>query len=826
MYSKITAIICLCILPLVAHSQQKMLQAIRISEKPKIDGKLDDKIWQNAPVATDFIQESPDVGKPATKDTEVKIVYDDDAIYIAARLYDDPALIRKQLTARDDEQSKDIDYFSVLLDTYHDKQNAFQFLVSAANVQSDSRLSSNTSGEGGFGSSGDKTWDAVWQSEVLMQQDGWTVEIRIPYISLRFAKKQLQDWGLQFSRLMRRNNERTYWNEVKPSVNGIVNQFGIYSGLENLQPPLRLSFSPYLSTGYRSSPDVGNTYKHTWLRSGGVDVKYGINESFTLDATLIPDFGQVVSDNVVNNLTPYEVQFEENRQFFTEGTELFNKAGLFYSRRIGAQPEGYYEAERFAEDNADWKLVRNPALSQLYNATKISGRNSHKTGIGVVNAVTAPVYATLKHSISQQDTSILTAPLTNYNIFVLDQALKGRSSVTLTNTNVMRNGSAADANLTAFDFSLFDSSNRYNISGTARYSKTFSAVNPEEGFNTGLHLGKVGGQWEYFLEGNAESESYNPNHLGYLDAPNEMSGEAGISYSWYTPGKTFQTFVYSLTSEYNRLYKPSAYTNFSAELSGFWLFRNFWDVTLDLGYVAKEHDYFVLGDPAEYNRFVQRPGFTYFEISGSTDSRRRLFVVYEFTTGSYINSSLPKYHYEVYSGVRYRFSDRFSLDLSYSYETESNYIINAGRDLNDDPVVALVDYREASSILSATYNFTPRLNLTVRTRHYLSRVKFDQFANVTSDGLLTDREGSANYENVNVFNTDAFLTWDFRLGSRLIAGYKNWLGPDEKVDLHNDANTYLNNYRHVFGARHGNEVSVRFIYFLDYNQLRKQGSRH
>ncbi len=235
-------------------------------------------------------------------------------------------LIRRQITARDEEQLKDLDYFSVFLDTYHDLQNGFQFLVTSSNVQTDAGLAPNqvlSPGE-----YGDKTWDAVWDSKISIVEDGWIVEMKIPYLSLRFANKDAQSWGLQFQRVIRRNNEISFWNPVDPQVNGFVNQFGILANLVNVKPPLRLSFSPYVSTGVRSIP-ASDGFNTDALLSGGMDVKFGVNESFTIDATLIPDFGQVVSDNVVNNLTPYEVKFDENRPFFTEGTEIFNKSGLF-----------------------------------------------------------------------------------------------------------------------------------------------------------------------------------------------------------------------------------------------------------------------------------------------------------------------------------------------------------------------------------------------------------------------------------------------------------------------------------------------------------------
>ncbi len=196
---------------------------------PRIDGSLEDIAWKEVPVATGFIQNFPSFGKPASQKTEVRIVYDNSAIYIGAYLYDDPSLIRNQITARDEDQSKDLDYFSVFFDTYNDQQNGFQFLVTSSNVQTDARLSPNV--PVGSGEYGDKTWDAVWDSKVSIKKDGWVVEMKIPYISLRFSKKKVQDWGLQLLRSVRRNNEITFWNPVNPNVNGFVNQFG---KLENL----------------------------------------------------------------------------------------------------------------------------------------------------------------------------------------------------------------------------------------------------------------------------------------------------------------------------------------------------------------------------------------------------------------------------------------------------------------------------------------------------------------------------------------------------------------------------------------------------------------
>jgi hypothetical protein len=765
-------------------------------------------------VATDFIQNFPNYGSPALAKTEVRILYDNSAIYIGAYLYDDPALIHKQLTARDEEQQKDADFFSVFLDTYNDKQNGFQFLVTSMNVQTDARLGPNL-GDNLY-SYGDKTWDAVWDSKIIMKRDGWIVEMKIPYISLRFSKKDVQDWGLQILRVTRRNNETSFWNAVDPNVNGFVNQFGELRNLKNIHPPLRLSLSPYLTGGVRVTPE-NNGNRTEWLRNGGMDVKYGINESFTLDATLIPDFGQVVSDDIINNLSPYEVRFQENRPFFTEGTEIFNKAGLFYSRRVGAIPKGYRSIVRLAENDPNLEIVKNPSVTQLYNAIKFSGRTEKKLGIGIFNAVTAPMHAIVRNANTGTKTKIETEPLTNYNIAVIDQALKGRSYLTFTNTNVIRNASGRDANVAALDFNLYDKKNRYNLKGTGRYSKIFG-TNPYDGFNTMLRAGKVSGKIQYFLQNVVKSDKYDPNDLGYLAFNNEISYSGEISYNQFTPAKYFINYNYKLDFRYARLYNPNAFADFHAIASTYWYFKNFWDAELSLGsFPNDQHDYFVLNTPG---RFVKRPAYSWASIEGKTDDRKRWFLNYQFLIAKFIEHH--KNYHIAEGGLRYRFSNKFSLDVSTTHEAEKNYIVYAGRETSGEPIIAFVNFTDITSVLSGIYNFTPRINLTMRTRYYRSRVLYKSFADVSADGKPIPRSFIPNQdENVNVFNVDAFLTWDFRLGSRVILGYKNWLGDDQVIDG-TIYKTYLRNFEQLFNLRHANEFTIKFIYFLDYNQLRKK----
>ena len=333
-----------------------------------------------------------------------------------------------------------------LLIFYQDGLNGLEFGVTASGVQFDVKYSDNGN---------DWDWDAVWLSEVSIVEDGWIVEMKIPYSAMRFADAEEQVWHVNFGRTIRRIREQSWWNEMDPAIGTWFGQYGLTKGIKDIKPPTRLFFFPYVSYYFEHFPQNEDGVSD-WSQSfnAGMDVKYGINDAFTLDLTLVPDFGQVISDNQVLNLSPFEIQFDENRQFFTEGTELFGKADIFYSRRIGGTPLMFYDVEDYLNEGDS--IIENPSTSQLINAAKISGRNQNGLGIGVFNAVTAETRATVINEESNEQRDILTDPLTNYNVLVFDQNLWTNASVSLINTNVMRRGSFYDANVTGTQFRLPD----------------------------------------------------------------------------------------------------------------------------------------------------------------------------------------------------------------------------------------------------------------------------------------------------------------------------------------------------------------------------------
>src|SRR5262245_19473416 len=437
-------------LPFFALSQSpspRRLPAKRTTQPVRIDGLLTDSAWKDAAMMSDLVEFRPKIGdKEEYKNrTEAWLMYDDEGIYFGGYCHErDRDSIASELVGRDGFGTND--YVGIIFDTYYDKLNGFEYFVTPLNEQWDAKMSPPSFN----GNMEDFTWNSVWKSATVIHKDGWSFEMFIPYSAIRFGKKDIQNWGFNITRRRRKTEQQYTWNPIDPNVNGFLTQEGLWTGITNIKPPLRLQFSPYLSTYVNHFPSH-NPAEKSWTSSinGGMDLKYGINQAFTLDATLVPDFGQVQSDNRVLNLTPFEIKYTENRPFFTEGTELFSKGNLFYARRIGGTPMHLYDVYDPNVVGSDEKVVKNPTESRLINASKISGRTQKGLGIGYLNAITKAQYATIENINTKEQRKYETNPLTNYNILVFNQRLKHNSSVSLVNTNVWRSGSDYDANVTA-----------------------------------------------------------------------------------------------------------------------------------------------------------------------------------------------------------------------------------------------------------------------------------------------------------------------------------------------------------------------------------------
>lgn len=787
------------------QTERKSIDAYRIDSPIEIDGYFHEAEWQNAPLATDFVQNSPNPGKPASKPTEVRVLYDDEAIYIAATLYDvSRDSILTQLSKRDMIENADV--FGIYIDTYNDRLNAFQFLVTASGVQVDARLS--PAGD-------DIAWDGVWYSKVRIDDTNWYVEMKIPYSALRFTEREEQVWGVNFLRRIRRKRENSYWNDIKPEVDGFVNQFGELRGIKGITPPTRLFFFPYAS-GYGDYFQRGQAGQSNWgsTFNAGMDVKYGINDAFTLDMTLIPDFGQVLPDNEVLNLTPFEVFFIERRQFFTEGTELFNKGGIFYSRRIGGRPLNYMRP--YQELGEGERVVENPQESRLLNSTKVSGRTDGGLGVGILNSVTGETNAIIENEDGEQR-EVMTDPLSNYNVFVLDQNLKNNSFVSLINTNVTRAGDDYNANVTGTQFQLNDKDNTYTVRGRGAISQKYGLPDGNEfGHSFLLRGAKISGNWQYGIEQQMETDTYDPNDLGFLQNNNELATRSNIGYNIFKPKGNLLRMWSNFTLNYFRLYNPDVFTGFTHSGSVGVTVKGFHSANMNYSIAPIGwRDYF---EPRAFGRYYQFP--SNYNIGGwiSTDYSRPLAIDVNF---SYMDADENNRHtYSLGFSPRIRVSDKLFIITNSDFTMEVDDVgwVNT---IDDVIFFGVRDRRTLINMITARYTFTNTMDLFLRVRHYWSAAQYSEYNILGESGELLPAEiYTTNHDiNFNLLNLDLIYTWVFTPGSELSIVWKQDIsGVDSEVEQ-----TYFYNARNVYQLNQLNSFSIRVIYFLDYLWLKRNG---
>ena len=783
-------------------SVQKKLQAVRTTESPKIDGILDDHCWIVVPIATDFFEIRPVPGRVEGKEkrTEMKVLYDDAAVYVYARMYDHPDSVSHELVSRDNIGNAD--FISIVFDPFYDKMNGNGFFVTAAGVQFDAKYSQ-------IGDE-DENWNAVWESAVKIDDKGWTAEMKIPYSALRFSAKEIQNWGLNFSRRIQRTNVQTFWNFVNPNVNGFINQEGLWMGVKDIKPPLRLSFSPYLSAYVNHYPANIPGIKNTTARfNGGMDVKYGINNSFTLDMTLVPDFGQVQSDNRILNLTPFEVKFNENRQFFTEGTELFNKGDLFYSKRIGSIPKYYNRSDISSTET----IIKDQSEAKVLNATKVSGRTAKGLGIGIFNAITKA----MQTEVEDQQGSIReteTQPLTNYNILVFDQSLKNNSSATFINTNVLRQGSAYDANVSALLFNLNDKKNVYFFNGAGKMSYLKGATS-RTGFNYEFKGGKQSGNFRWSYNQVYADDKFDKSDMGFFTNNNFLDQFVRFGYNNYKPTSWYNQLESWLNFEYSRRVNPGDYQRFGV-VTGAWVqFKSIWSVEVDLDYGPEGNDFYEARNGQLYRTPARFGASVYVNPNNAK--------AYNF------GGNVKYFKKELFNGREYNFyffqnlrlNDRIAFGLDLNFNPSYDYVswIKAQ---GDQAIFSRYNRNTVENSFDAKYSFSNKMGVSVVLRHYWSDRRNKEFYLLTNQGTLAAYQGApltAMDRNYNVFNVDLIYVWQFAPGSELTLSYK------QAAETNDDFYTkrYNRNLEDILSAPQNKSLSVKVLYYIDYLNLRKKG---
>ncbi len=784
----------------VSAQEKKTLNITRTENAPKIDGVLDDLVWQDAEEAVTFTQFRPKIGVLDTEEnkTVVKMTYDDTAIYVSAFLKDDPSLIAKQLASRDNFGNAD--FFGFVINPNNDGQNDTEFFVFASGTQADA-IANLSVGE-------DFSWNAVWDSAVKINDDGWSLEMKIPYRCLRFDNKNVEDWGVQFHRRFRRDESQFTWNPIDPNQGNIGQYHGNLKGLTNLEPPARLLFYPFVS-GVSNSFDGNSTTSF----NAGLDVKYGITENFTLDATLIPDFSQAGFDDVSINLGPFEQTFSEQRQFFTEGLDLFSKGNLFFSRRIGSPPRAQPELS----DNEE--ITDYPETAKVLNAIKVSGRTKKGLGLGVFNSFTERAEATIQNVISGDFREAVVAPFTNYNILVADQQFNGNSSVGIINTNTLREGSFRDANVTALTANINNKRNTYNIRGEIKSSTLFEQDGNTTGYSSFFFVRKTHGKVRYSFDHSYADTKYDINDLGLMFRNNYNNFGVDAGYRILEPTEKWNNYYINSYVNYTRLANPSTFTGFGfgGNFNGTTKKLNNMGFNLNLQ-PGEQYDYF---EPRRAGSFFTTKNGVNSNAWYNTNDNKMIALSANVGAETFLDESRDYANYWFGFGPRVRVSDKFV--LSYFFDREY-YTGDRGYVSQTDTAVIFGDRQriENEHSFNANYNFNPNNTLSLTVRNYWASVDYDreffilqQDGSTVNTGFNTEDLGYNPDINFTTWNLDLSYSWQFAPGSFLTALYRNGLfNQDEQAQ-----DSYFDSVGTLFDQPINHVLSVKLQYFLDYNQI-------
>ena len=777
--------------------QKKTLQTQFTDEKITIDGKFDEAVWKSAQIATDFVMVAPYNGVPIPpeKKTEVKVVYTNEAIYVAATLYDDqPNEISRELTERDHFATAD--HFGVQLNGYNDGQQEFRFFVSAAGVQIDVFYTE--------ADDEDVSWNAIWESKTQITNFGWVVEMRIPYAALRFSTEKKQTWGLNFYREIRRDNQQYSWNLIRNDINSESNQAGTLEGIENIKTPTRLFLIPF-SSYYLHANKNQKTYGEL---KGGLDIKYGINDAFTLDAILIPDFGQTKFDNVELNLSAFEQQFDENRPFFTEGTDLFNKGDLLYTRRIGESP-----SIALADNEA---IDEYPSTIKLINALKISGRTKGGLGIGVLNAVTELTSVVVKNTDTNQTRFETLSPVTNYNIFVLDQRFNKNSSVSLVNTNVTRNGDFRDANVTALAWDLNTKTNSFQAQGNFQYSQ-INDVDNTNGFKSYIEFNKTKGKYRVGVGSNYVSKDYDNNDLGINFQTHYHSFYGNASYRILKPNKTFNTFLLNLkaNSEFDNETGKTQVNNISASVNVNSLKNDYFSFRIN-SRPFEVYDFYEARS-ADNSKFVIYPESIGTSFYFSSNYLRKFAL--DFNPSITFLNEKDRIGYSVFINPRYRFSDHLAIVYGFKFSRQNRNIGFVDFDESGNTIFTRRDIITYTNSVQGKYSLNNNMNLNLMVRHYWSYAVNHDYLTLQDDGTVTDNliYNTNKNSNLNSWNLDLSYSWWFAPGSQVSVLYRN----SSSLFSREYSRQFESNFRDAIDNQNLSHVfSISVRYFIDYNSLK------
>ncbi len=566
--------------PAFSHAQsaaRKTATALRVPNGSiRVDGRLDDEIWQKAIPITDFTQKEPTEGAPPTDPMEVRLVYDDDALYVGARMHSRDGRIQAPLGRRDNTDQAE--HILVSFDTFLDRRTAVVFGVTAAGVRIDRYHASDQ--EDSF----DAGFDPVWRAEANVAADQWTAELWIPFSQLRFNPRSDQTWGLNLYRFRPTLDEADYWILIPRTVRAWSSRFGDVTGISGVVPPRRIEALPYMAGGstITGDRDRGNPFDDgTNLRGRvGADVKMGLGPNLTLETAINPDFGQVEADPAEVNLTAFETRFPEKRPFFLEGAQLFNVGhpNFYYSRRIGARPIGAAEGD----------YVDYPEANSIIAAATLTGRLQSKTSLGVIAAVTDDEDARVADLGSLERRDVDVAPHAYHFVGRLLQEFGANQSTAGFLVNYMhrdveegsaladlytRNALAVAGNALlrfkggTYEFRASGGGSMLNGSEKAvervqrssahyaqRPDRDYARLDPTltslAGWSVQLNFDKVSGRhWLWGANTKIDSENFEVNDIAQLNGADGWMTNANVRWRETQPGKVFRTYYAQLDAQ-------------------------------------------------------------------------------------------------------------------------------------------------------------------------------------------------------------------------------------------------------------------------------------
>ena len=794
---------------------RKEIEVKRFQTPPVIDGKLNDLHWLNSNPAKNFERWMPNNGSKEKKGYEnlVYMGYDDNNIYIAGILKN-PNTIPIELSQRDNIWDVNAETFFVSINTYDDNINYQGFQVTSAGTQGDMYTSVEMSPT-------DWDYDTVFESKVSINDNNWTLEMKIPFSALRFPSKNIQNWGINFGRKIVESGEVYTWNFVDQINSVYAESMGLVKGIEGVTPPIRLFFYPYAQT----SVDFKNGNNPLNAYSAGMDLKYGINNSFTLDATLIPDFGQVAFDEKELNLSPFEQKFDENRAFFTEGSQLFKKAdtggfrggNFFYSRRIGDDIS--LNLEEVIDDNEE--IINYDTKAKLINSIKLTGTTDSGLSIGIINSITDKAYANIRNINSKEIIKKLIAPLTNYNVLSLSQtALNEYSTFSFLNTNVNRGSDFNNSNNSALVIDLFDNKRKFNFNASVfqSNSKSFSET---KGFRGGISLSELTGSLRFDIGWNGVDSNYYQNDLGYYNLRNDQRLWTRIKYMTFEPSKLFEKIEgYLWMSERSRFF-PKILKSRGARIGIEAISLNLEQIKASFDYTSKYKDF---EETRKEDFFIYQPAEYELEFSYRSDTRKKLVygsgIEHSYGVNEQFNEDSSETEIEFYSG--YRLSNQFKVELGISNgisKNEIGYVF----DENDDIYFGNRKVKFTENNISLNYNFDSYKSLSLKLRQFWSSALYkDDFFKLKSDGnrSVSDKNTS-DYDpntNFNLWNLDLSYDWEFAPGSKITFLYRNNIFNEDNLS----GISYYKSTKELFEKPINHQLSLRINYFIDFNLLKKK----